>query len=152
MLCLTRLTGITWISLQVLWGFGWALTGISNDSDIHACHCSYKTQKHHWTLHEDVCSLLPPFLVTVGRYQIVLLMSYSLNSCYWLSIGQKLERNHTKSKLHSCRWSFIYGYNSVKKKKKMLKSSKMLIDAEMYQKPQTSWVSILTDAIVFYLL
>lgn len=71
MLCLTRLTAITWISLQVLWGFGWALTRISSESDIRVCRCSHGT-KRHWTLHGDVCYLLPLFVVRVGRCQIIL--------------------------------------------------------------------------------
>lgn len=60
MLCLTGLTGITWISLQVLWGFGRALTGISNEPDNRVWRCCRRTSKPHWTLHENVCYPPPP--------------------------------------------------------------------------------------------
>lgn len=132
MLCLTGLTGITWISLQVLWGFGRALTGISNESDIRVWRCSRRTSKSHWTLHKDVCYLLSPLRGDGGQVPIGLFMSCCPVAVFHSILASGCKNDHMYLPRLDLQWWCFVMKNSVNKPVKTLCfSGEMWIDCLM---------------------
>ena len=124
MLCLTRPTVIAWISLQVLWGFGWALTVSPTTLTFVSDTGATGRQNVIGLCSRTFVIFFHPLWQVPGSFVKVVLTKFLLLAVNW----PNLEKSH-KRKLHCWRRSFLYGNNLVKN----AWSSKMLIDAKMYQ-------------------